>query len=162
MTAPTRLSRTADGGSVLELEVAAPVRVKRPTRRVKWSTILPGVFPPGTWPDPVKEPEAHSKAVAEYQYLRAASGICRSCPNTLNRWKHRCDSCQEKERVRLRNSGKARRPGRTLAHGFRKRRTSKFAKKAQQWLAHQTWKKRKQRQQQQEQHGNIQGRHRLQ
>lgn len=147
MTPVPRLTPTADGGSVLELAIPAPpVPVKRSTRKRSTTPILPGVFPPGSWPKPGTP--AHSKAVAEYQYLRAISGICRQCPNKLGRWKHRCDRCQEKERQRLRASGKANKPSSRLKHGFRKRRRSKFFKKAQQWLAFKTWERRKQQQQQ--------------
>lgn len=132
--ADTALTVAPDGTGCTELRVTVTVPPKRPVSRSKRSTILPGVFPPGSWPHPVGTPNLHAKAVAEYQYLRSASGICRSCPNKLGRWKHRCDACQEKERIRLRNSGKAARSGRSLKHGFKKRSASKFKRSAKRWL----------------------------
>lgn len=125
------LTVRADGTSELTLPVPArPVKRKTRQVQVKRGTILRDVFPV-KWP---RDGTAKHKANAEYQYLRSAAGFCRSCPNRLNRWKHRCDSCQEKERIRLRSSGKAARSGGRLGFGFKKRRTSKFAKRAATWL----------------------------
>lgn len=127
-----------DGTAETVLAVAPPVPVKRPPSRKQAprGSILRDVFPV-KWPDRRTDPEGHAKACAEYQYLRAAAGFCRSCPNRRNKWKHRCDECQEKERKRLasRSSRGNRKPvRRSLDFGFKKRRTSKYAKRAKTWL----------------------------
>lgn len=90
--------RDADDGTVTELRVSVKPP-KRPAYTPRGS-ILPGVFPPGSWPRSGEA--AHDLAVREYKALRAAAGICRECPNKRGKYKHRCDNCQAKERERQR------------------------------------------------------------
>ena len=90
--------RDDDNVTELRVEVRPRDPVKRPATAP--GSILPGVFPPGSWPRPGEA--AHDKAVAEYKALRAAAGICRECPNRRGKYKHRCDACQAKERERQR------------------------------------------------------------
>lgn len=124
------------GGSTMSIEI---VVLKRPMTRhhvpAKRGTILRNVFPPGTWTN-----EVMAKANAEYQAYRAAMGICRSCPNHLNKWKHRCDECQTRERERRRRRPETAKPT-TLAKGFKKRRASKFKRAARAWMRARGFKK---------------------
>ena len=116
----------ADGTTELTVRTVTAVPVKRSTTRV-----IRDVFPPGTWakadPDKIR---------AEYQYLRAAAGYCRMCPAKRERYKHRCNACQAKERERWRAQqsvyNAARKP--TLRTVVKRPRRSKFRFAAQKWL----------------------------
>jgi hypothetical protein len=108
-------------------EESPPRRVTPP------GTILPGVFPPGSWPHPREA--AHDRAVAEYKALRAAAGWCRECPARRNRYKHRCDACQAKERERQRRNRDRYEANRKPPIKTVKRpRRSKYAGKIYTWL----------------------------
>lgn len=121
--------RASEGTTELTIRTAhSPPATKRgPPGR-----ILRDVFPAGAWANPATQ----AKACAEYQYLRAAAGFCRSCPAQRSRYKHRCDVCQAKERKRWRAKQAAyneARP-RELAHAVKRPRRSKFRYAAIRWL----------------------------
>lgn len=125
---------TASIGTPTEQTTELRVRVETRERAPKPHTrVLTDVFPPGTWRT---DERTRNKLTAEYQYLRAAAGYCRMCPNKRTHYKHRCDVCQAKERERWRVKQAAYNAARgpTLRTVVKRSRRSKFRFAAVKWL----------------------------